>query len=121
MKKRLSHYIYKGNQEYKIELYYTKGGVNYLTGNNIPRGYCISVTPVTRKFNSYASFGKPDEGYWSESSVMFQGVKGHVQTAQRFSQKTFDKIAENWLSEHEVKIYAMIHFCVTKGWVTEAA
>lgn len=121
MKKRLSHYMTQEGQEYKIELCYTTGGVNYLTGSDMPRGYCLSVIPVTRKFNSYASIGKPNEGYWSESSVMFQGVKHHVQLAKRFSQKTFDKIAENWLSEHEVKIYAMIHFCVTKGWVTEAA
>ena len=32
----------------KVELYYSKGGMNYFTYRNEPRGYYISATPVER-------------------------------------------------------------------------
>ena len=34
-------------QELKVEVYYSKGGANYLAGGTIQRGYWLSVQPVS--------------------------------------------------------------------------
>lgn len=46
----------------RVEVYYSKGGINYFTCNNEKRGYYVQVSPVTREerggctFETYAAF-----------------------------------------------------------------
>lgn len=61
----------------KVEVYYSKGGMNYFAGTNEPRGIWVSVSPVTRSENS-------------ESYIGFSGTKKHLLDMNRFSQKTLD-------------------------------
>lgn len=65
----------------KVELYYTKGGMNYFTGKTEARGIFLSVTPVKRS---------TDGKYASESYTAFTGIKKHVLDMARFNQKKFD-------------------------------
>jgi len=61
----------------KIELYYTKGGMNYFTSSNEKRGLYLSVTPIERRSGS-------------ESFIAFSGIKKCVKEMPRFNQKQFD-------------------------------
>lgn len=61
-----------------VEVYYTKGGANFLSGGTTPRGYYLSVTPVTRKDNMV-------------STIMFSGVKKLLLTTNRYSAKQFEQ------------------------------
>lgn len=63
----------------KIEVYYSKGGMNYFTSSNEKRGIYISVTPVTKGENS-------------ERFVGFSGTKSLLFEMKRFNQKTLDTI-----------------------------
>ena len=60
-----------------IELYYSKGGMNYFTSKNEGRGIYLSVQPVTRRENSY-------------SYTAFSGIKQLVKEMARFNQKALD-------------------------------
>ena len=64
---------------WKIEVYYSKGGMNYFSSTNESRGIWVSVSPVTRKENS-------------ESFTAFSGIKQHILDMARFSQKKFDSV-----------------------------
>lgn len=66
------------NNFLKCELYYDLGGMNYFTYKNEPRGYYVSVTPVERKAG---------DGYVSESTVAFSGIKYNVLQVNRKSKK----------------------------------
>jgi hypothetical protein len=61
-----------------VELMYSKGGMNYFTGDNEARGLKLHVTPemVTDR---------------SRSFIGFSGIKKHVLDMKRFSQKTLDE------------------------------
>ncbi len=61
-----------------IELYYSKGGMNYFSATNEPRGLYLSATPLTK-----------GEGFTSVTG--FSGVKKHVKDTKRFSQKQLDE------------------------------
>lgn len=65
----------------KVQLYYSKGGMNYFTGDNEKRGLYLSVSPVTRTQNE---FGR------SESFTAFSGIKKCVKEMARFNQKQLD-------------------------------
>lgn len=66
----------------KVELYYSKGGMNYFTGTNERRGLYLSVTPVEKKTYEW--------GGSSEGFVAFSGVKKFVKEMARFNQKQLD-------------------------------
>ena len=53
-------------QELKVEVYYSKGGANYLAGGTIQRGYWLSVQPVSRSVSN---------GLRSESFTLGSGLK----------------------------------------------
>ena len=53
-------------QELKVEVYYSKGGANYLAGGIIQRGYWLSVQPVSRSVSN---------GLRSESFTLGSGLK----------------------------------------------
>jgi len=57
-----------------VEVYYSKGGMNYFTGSVERRGYYLSVQPLNKTSNSV-------------SFTAFTGVKQLVREAGRFSSK----------------------------------
>lgn len=120
MKHTLTEYLTIKDQEYKIQFYYTKGGVNYLTGNQNARGYHINVTPVYRKWNEYKTANGTEGGYWSESSIMFNGIKHLVEEASRYSKAKFDALSEDFMDVYENTINGMIAYCEDKGWKVKA-
>jgi len=61
-----------------VSVYYNKGGANYLTGRTSPRGYYISVKPVTKNGISI-------------SYMLFSGRGQLLLEASRYSDKQFDK------------------------------
>lgn len=73
----------------KVEVYYSKGGMNYFTSSNEKRGIYLSVSPVTREENS-------------ESYMGFSGIKKHLVDMARFSQKTFDNFVVSPETEKEL-------------------
>lgn len=77
----------KGDNRYlKIELYYVLGGVNCFTYKQEPRGFYLSVHPVTRTRN-FVSF------------EAFTGAKVCVHECKRFSKKDSEQArikAENY-------------------------
>jgi len=81
----------------KVELYYTKGGMNYFTGNSEPRGLYLSVSPVT------VSDG-------SESFTAFSGVKKCVKEMARFNQKQLDTFVVN-----ETEMENLINYVIRKN------
>jgi hypothetical protein len=68
-----------------VTLSYTKGGTNYFTGYKYPRGYRISVTPVT--------ISGPFEECTLLGSVHESGFCIHVESAERYKEKRFLEIA----------------------------
>lgn len=75
----------------EVELYYSKGGMNYFTSRVEPRGFYLSVTPV--------EISKSESGLSSRSFTAFSGIKRCVLECARFNQKKFDEFAP---SEDEV-------------------
>ena len=76
----------------KVEVYYSKGGMNYFSATNEKRGIWVSVSPVTRKENS-------------ESYMGFSGSKKHLLDMNRFSQKTLDNFTVDNLLEKQIIDY----------------
>ena len=74
----------------KVEFYYSKGGMNYMTYKNEKRGYYISVTPVKRE----------DRGsYCMESYVGFSGFKDCLLEVTRQSKKAEETAREIFYQE----------------------
>lgn len=67
----------QGCTHIKIELYYSKGGMNHFTSRSEARGLYVSVQPVTIS-DRIISFSA------------FSGVKQHVKPMKAFSQKALD-------------------------------
>lgn len=67
----------------KVEIYYSKGGMNYFQSTNEPRGIYLSVSPVRR--STLDGVGT------SESFTAFSGTKKFIFPMERFNQKTFDR------------------------------
>lgn len=59
----------------EVELSYSKGGMNYFTGDVRPRGLYLSVTPIERS-NGFSSF------------TAFEGITHCVAELKRYSEKT---------------------------------
>ncbi len=64
-----------------VEVCYDKGGVSYFSGGTMPRGYYLSVTPVTHK-NGMTSV------------ELFTGVKKLLLQTSRYSDKQFAQAVE---------------------------
>ncbi|NDE69426.1 MAG: hypothetical protein EB057_05070 [Microbacteriaceae bacterium] len=93
----------KPNHYYKVNLFYSKGGLNYFTYKQEERGYYLSVKAVEQK---------QGDGYVVESYVAFNGVKSLVQTANRFSQKTLESLA---LKNYDQAIAEFINWILFKN------
>lgn len=92
-------YIKQNDQDYKIEVYYTKGGPNYAYGGEIARGYYISVCPVTLK---------EENGYTTETYIGFSGVKYKLFEVARKSNSAEAKANE---MANEELIQSLIERC----------
>ena len=89
------------NQEHlEVQVFYSLGGMNYWTGRREPRGYWVSVQPLT-KTRVCTSF------------TGFTGVKGFIKEANRFSQKALEEashdpyvkeVMEGFIEKHNLKL-----------------
>lgn len=83
--KEHKRYIERGDLKHgshlEVSVYYTKGGMSYFTGQVSPRGYYLSVRPVTLG-NGMVSFD------------LFSGCKKLILEANRYSDKQFAKAVE---------------------------
>ena len=65
----------------QVSVFYDKGGMNYLSGQTSPRGFYLSVTPVTKE-NRMVSF------------TMFTGMKRLLHQVNRYTDKQFNHALE---------------------------
>lgn len=80
-------YIKREDQTLRIEVYYDLGGYNWATGNEEPRGYYLSVTPV--------SVVRNDEGKIIMEEVRaFSGIKTVLMEVERKSKNRSKKALE---------------------------
>lgn len=92
------------NTELKIEVYYHKGGLNYFTYKNEPRGYYVSVLPV--------EIQRMDNGIVMESFAAFSGIKSFLKEVSRKSNKGYNDaciIAEGVIPELTEKVLAKVN------------
>ena len=80
-KKYIETNEFPGNTHLQISVYYSKGGTSYFSGQNNPRGFYVSVTPVKR------------DGI-TVSYLMFSGYSHFLFGANRYSEKQHDKAIE---------------------------
>jgi hypothetical protein len=71
----------KEGNHLEVSVYYSKGGMSYLTYKVYPRGYYLSVRPVT--------LGKGTAGY-----NLFSGCTRLILETNRYSDKQFGKAVE---------------------------
>lgn len=86
----------------KVWLYYDIGGMDFGSPQNKPRGYYISVVPVTREKKN---------GYTMESFGAYSGLKQLLKSVQRKSAKA-EAEAEK---QAELLIDAMVSFVCDKN------
>jgi hypothetical protein len=98
-------YLTQDGQDYRITLYYDKGGINYFTYKTDPRGYSLSVIPIEIDTSG---------GFRVEKHMMFAGYRDFLQPAERFSRKQFDLLFKD--SDLDRKIQLLIRSCINKGW-----
>lgn len=86
----------------KIQLYYSKGGMNYFSGTTERRGIYLSVSPVS-VFQG--------NGYTTETYTGFSGVKELVEECARFNPKRFEA-----MEEPADRVKALVeHVCAKNG------
>lgn len=91
------------NQEHlEVEVFYSLGGMNYFSGRVEPRGYWVSVQPMT-KTRMCSSF------------VGFTGVKGLIREAHRFSQKTLEEVSKDPFIKEVLNEFVEKHDLILEG------
>jgi hypothetical protein len=82
---------------------YDIGGLSYVTGDNITRGYYLSVTPIEKG------------GGWRRVTL-FSGIKVLVKETKRFSRKTLEQIALEQLDiENNPMVKKLYQHVLEKG------
>jgi len=71
----------KNGTHLDVEVYYTQGGANFLSGGVTPRGYYLSVKPVNRAGGFV-------------SNILFTGLGKLLLQTTRFSEKQFAQAVE---------------------------
>ena len=89
----------------EIELYYSKGGMNYFTGKVEQRGFYLSVMPV--------SIGTSGAGFTTRSFTAFSGIKKMVLECARFNQKKFDEFTPS-----DADVNELLDYVKTKNGIT---
>lgn len=69
----------------RVELYYDKGGYDYMSYRQKPRGFYLSVTPV---------FKENKGTYTTEMFGAFRGYKQLILEVNRFSDKQYNKAVD---------------------------
>lgn len=77
-------------QHIEVSVYYSKGGMNYWTYKNEPRGYYLSVTPVVRRIGN---------GFVSTEYQCFSGTKVLLNEVSRKSKSAYNKALESYKGE----------------------
>lgn len=67
------------DKKIKVEVDYSRGGINYLSGNMNDRGVYVYVTPVTLTRHTFSD-GK---AYTTESFAVFHGLKKLIMPLMR--------------------------------------
>lgn len=88
----------------KVDVYYSKGGVNYFTSSNEKRGIYLSVSPVKRETIGQCI---------SESYAGFSGIKKCVLELNKYSKKTCENFTVDAETEKEI-----IDYVITKNNLT---
>lgn len=70
----------------EVEVRYDKGGLSIFGGSSRPRGYYLSVAPITTETR--------DGGFTSKGFMLFSGKSIVLDTAKAFSVKRFTAIVE---------------------------
>jgi len=78
----------------EVSVYYDKGGANYFSGGMMPRGYYLSVRPVTK-------------GNGSVSFALFSGNSKLLLQTQRYTDKQFAR-AIDLAGEHRESLIASV-------------
>ena len=84
----------KGATHLEVSVYYALGGSNYFSGGTTPRGYYLSVRPVTRGHNSV-------------SFDLFSGYSKLLLETNRFSAKQFER-AVALAAQHKEELIAAV-------------
>lgn len=69
-------------QDFKIQVNYSKGGMNFITNQEEKRGYTLVVTPVKREQR---------DGYTVERTSVYSGYKMFLLEVGRKSKKSLEK------------------------------
>jgi len=94
-KEYIEHNDLKDSTHLEVSVYYTKGGPNYFSRGVTPRGYYLSVKPVTL-------------GESTVSYTMFSGYSHLLLETKRFSAKQFAQAIEISKEHKERLISAVI-------------
>lgn len=98
---RLARLKTTGEKLIEVSVSYSKGGINYMTYKQEPRGYQLHVQPLKI------------EGNWVTIEG-FTGVKQTVEEAKRFSRKKLEEVAariDDSATYHELITYV----CMKQG------
>lgn len=89
----MKKYIKREGQEFKVEVLYSLGGPNHITGEEDKRGYTLTVIPVIREKR---------DGYVVERAKSYAGYKKFLLEVSRQSKKAEEdamEMAEKYESE----------------------
>lgn len=101
-------YVTQEGQDYRITVYYDKGGINYWTYKSDPRGYFLSVVPIEIEQTS--------TGFRVEKHSMMAGYRDFLKSADRFSRKQLELCISDKNLESQIQM--LIRSCIAKGWCT---
>lgn len=102
----MKQYIERNGKTFRVEVIYTKGGINYFTCKVNKRGYYLNIRPVTLE--------KRDNGIVIESFELFGGVSYMIAEVKRQSDKS-KREADNYVSTvGKVKVDELINYLLTK-------
>lgn len=79
------------NKYVRVDVYYSKGGANYFTGNSDPRGYWFSARVIT------------DDGDGCYSFIITEGYRKFIREAARFSVSTLESVADELRGQLQIE------------------
>jgi hypothetical protein len=98
---------FKDRTHLKVSLEYTLGGMNYFSGNQYPRGYRISITPVSRSegMESFTMLGnrRSSGGYVMIEEATRYNKKRLIELAKQFEPK-LQEIFDAYIADDVTKL-----------------
>lgn len=94
----MKKYITREGQDFKVEVTYSLGGQNYITGGTDKRGYTLTVIPVTREKRN---------GYVVERAKSYTGYRKFLLEVQRKSKKAEEE-AISIAKEYELELLNLL-------------